>query len=88
MGTVHVVGLPTGGLIHSSLHCESTGSWSYYRTQSTVTPWQFLTSSGSYLAALAFPCFLGLFCACVTRAVPLLSIVLVSLDFLLQQGGG
>ncbi len=26
--TVHVVGLPTGGLILSSWLCESTGSWS------------------------------------------------------------
>ncbi len=39
---------------------------------------------------LAFPCFWGSFAHCVTRAVPLycrLSIVLASLDFLLQLGG-
>ncbi len=26
--TIHVLGLPTGGLMHSSWTCESTGSWS------------------------------------------------------------
>ncbi len=53
---------------------------------------QRISDLGWFVVSLWFLGILGLFCysysACVTRAVPLLSIVLASLDFLLQRGGG
>ncbi len=73
----HMCSKPTYWWTAFLLVLESTGSWN----SSTVTPAQFLTLLVVSRQFLAFPVLLGLlsrYCACVTKAVHLLSIVLAS----------